>query len=102
MQRLLCHRVAQYYGLDTSTVDEGEDQGKILARRTHITGMPLVGHCTSLTQVLLPFTLKTLVVQLFVVHAAGEVGRCQVGRFSGSAASGDTSTCADEKSCSCR
>ncbi|KAL0037170.1 hypothetical protein WJX79_003762 [Trebouxia sp. C0005] len=41
-QRLLCHRVAQYYGLDTSTVDEGEDQGKILARRTHITGMPLV------------------------------------------------------------
>lgn len=42
MQRLLCHRVAQYYGLDTSTIDEGEDQGKILARRTLVTGIPVV------------------------------------------------------------
>lgn len=41
-QRLLCHRVAQYYGLDTSTIDEGEDQGKILARRTLVTGIPVV------------------------------------------------------------
>ncbi|KAL3143822.1 hypothetical protein ABBQ32_003649 [Trebouxia sp. C0010 RCD-2024] len=39
-QRLLCHRVAQYYGLDTSTIDEGEDQGKILARRTAVTAIP--------------------------------------------------------------
>ena len=60
MQRLLCHRVAQYYGLDTSTVDEGEDQGKILAQRTHITGMPLVSRSTSLAQVLLPLTLQML------------------------------------------
>ncbi len=76
MQRLLCHRVAQYYGLDTSTVDEGEDQGKILARRTHITGMPLVRHFTNLTQVLLPLTLKMSMAYLFVVHATGKAGRC--------------------------
>ena len=43
LQRLLCHRVAQYYGLDTSTIDEGEDQGKILARRTAITAIRGVG-----------------------------------------------------------
>lgn len=47
LQRLLCHRVAQYYGLDTSTIDEGEDQGKILARRTAVTAIPGVGWDTA-------------------------------------------------------
>ncbi|KAK9832459.1 hypothetical protein WJX74_010797 [Apatococcus lobatus] len=41
-QRLLAHRTAQYYGLDTSTVQDGEEQGKVLAVKTEQTKIPLV------------------------------------------------------------
>ena len=46
VQRLLAHRVAQYYGLETCTVEEGAHQGHILARRTPATKPPLVGHAS--------------------------------------------------------
>ena len=42
LQRLLAHRVSQFYGLETSTVEEGEKQGRILAKRTPKTKLPLV------------------------------------------------------------
>ncbi len=42
LQRLLAHRVSQFYGLETSTVEEGEKQGRILAKRTPLTKLPVV------------------------------------------------------------
>ncbi|KAK2079719.1 hypothetical protein QBZ16_002114 [Prototheca wickerhamii] len=39
-QRLLAHRVAQHWGLDTSIIQQGPDQGRILATRTPRTGPP--------------------------------------------------------------
>ena len=38
--RLLVHRTAQHWGLDTSTVNQGPDHGSILAVRTPRTGLP--------------------------------------------------------------
>ena len=38
--RLLTHRTAQHWGLDTSTINQGPDQGCILAVRTPRTGPP--------------------------------------------------------------
>ncbi|KAK9803296.1 hypothetical protein WJX72_009548 [[Myrmecia] bisecta] len=39
-ERLLAHRVAQYYGLETWTVIDGEHRGKISARKTASTAVP--------------------------------------------------------------
>lgn len=33
LQRLLAHRVAQHYGLETTTIDSGEDQVKVKATK---------------------------------------------------------------------
>lgn len=38
--RLLTHRTAQHWGLDTSTISQGPDQGRIMATRTPKTGPP--------------------------------------------------------------
>lgn len=43
VQRLLAHRVAQYYGLETATVEgEDPDKGKIRAAKTPNTRAPKV------------------------------------------------------------
>jgi hypothetical protein len=38
--RLLTHRTAQHWGLETSTISQGPDQGRIMATRTPKTGRP--------------------------------------------------------------
>lgn len=43
LQRLLAHRTAQHWGLETSTVNHGPEQGRILALRTPATRPPQVG-----------------------------------------------------------
>jgi SUZ domain len=40
--RLLVHRTAQHWGLDTSTLSQGPDHGSILAVRTVRTGIPQI------------------------------------------------------------
>lgn len=42
LQRLLAHRTAQHWGLETSTVNHGPEQGRILAIRTPSTKPPQV------------------------------------------------------------
>jgi hypothetical protein len=42
LQRLLAHRTAQHWGLETSTVAHGPDQGRINATRTPATRPPQV------------------------------------------------------------
>ena len=42
LQRLLTHRTAQHWGLETSTIAQGEDQGRIVATRTPAAGPPPV------------------------------------------------------------
>lgn len=42
LQRLLAHRTAQHWGLETSTVNHGPEQGRILAIRTPSTRQPPV------------------------------------------------------------
>ena len=44
LQRLLVHRVCNFYGLETCKVVEGVHQGKILASRTSRTRLPLVSY----------------------------------------------------------
>ncbi len=41
-QRMLAHRVGQYYGLQTSTVDYEENQGRVVAVRTESCANPKV------------------------------------------------------------
>jgi hypothetical protein len=42
-QRLLTHRTAQHWGLETTSLNHGPDQGKIVAMRTLQTRPPKVG-----------------------------------------------------------
>ena len=42
LQRLLAHRTAQHWGLETSTINHGPDQGRIVAIRTPATRQPQV------------------------------------------------------------
>lgn len=41
-ERLLAHRVAQHWGLETTIISQGPDQGRILASRSPRTGSPRV------------------------------------------------------------
>lgn len=41
-ERLLAHRTAQHWGMDTSTISHGADQGRIVATRTPASGIPKV------------------------------------------------------------
>lgn len=47
-QRLLAHRTAQHWGLETTTISQGPDQGKIVAYRAPQTAVPKVGDCCEL------------------------------------------------------
>ncbi|KAL6782781.1 hypothetical protein ACKKBG_A08105 [Auxenochlorella protothecoides x Auxenochlorella symbiontica] len=41
-ERLLAHRVAQHWGLETTIISQGPDQGRILASRSFHTGSPSI------------------------------------------------------------
>lgn len=44
VQRMLAHRVGQHYGLQTSTVDYEECNGRVIGVRTKYTMAPKVGN----------------------------------------------------------
>ncbi|KAI3431672.1 hypothetical protein D9Q98_004719 [Chlorella vulgaris] len=44
-ERLLAHRTAQHWGLETSTINQGPEQGRIVALRTHASRPPQVKLC---------------------------------------------------------
>lgn len=81
VQRLLAHRTAQHWGLETSTINQGPEQGRIVALRTHasrppqvrsagVWQQPLPWHCCSQTGQTWHTLLLLLLLACSIMRAA--------------------------------